>query len=118
MEIATERRKLERFEFNIPAKIERMPLDHRETKEKQLDLLTSDISSGGAYFHTVQPLPEGTDVKIDLILPLDKLKLLKTDSDVQKILIKVKGTIVRSESRGMAIRFDRNYRIMPFKTDK
>ena len=109
--IMEEKRKLERFDLSIPARIEPMtPCQEQET----LDLLTSDICSGGAFFHTSQPLSEGTQVKIDLVLPLDKLKKLK--DDCSHAYIKVTGTVLRSESTGMAICFDEDYQISPGKT--
>ena len=69
-----ERRRLVRFELEIPGTIELLT----QGKERGiLNLLTSNICSGGAYFHTTKPIPEGTQVKIDLVLPLDRLKRLK-----------------------------------------
>ena len=63
-----------RFELEIPGTIELLT----QGKERGiLNLLTSNICSGGAYFHTTKPIPEGTQVKIDLVLPLDRLKRLK-----------------------------------------
>lgn len=108
--IKKERRRLGRFRLEIPAKIEVIdsPLER-----KKHDLNTSNISSGGAFFHTKQPLPEGTPVKIDLILPLEKLKQLKNDH--KQAYIKVTGKVLRSEIKGMAISFDQNYIIRPLR---
>ena len=103
-----EKRRLERFELRIPAKVEVVTSDQdRET----LDLFTSDICSGGAFFHTDQPLPEGTDVKIDLVLSLEEIKKLREDSS--HAYIKITGTVLRSESAGMAVCFKKNYKIQP-----
>src|SRR4030042_5309019 len=68
--IAEEKRGVKRFDLEIPAKI-KVAAPNQE--EEALDLLTSDISSGAAFFPTPEPLAEGTDVKIDLILPISKL---------------------------------------------
>ncbi|MFH1481123.1 MAG: PilZ domain-containing protein, partial [Pseudomonadota bacterium] len=76
-----------------------------------LDLMTEDISSGGAFFHTSDPLLEGTEVRIDLILPLDKLKKLKG----KRACIKVNGKVLRKGSEGMAIVFNRRYKIIPME---
>jgi len=101
-----DKRRLERFDLELPATIELLTPD----QEKSLiNLLTSNICSGGAYFHTTQPLPEGTQVKIDLVLPLDKLRTLKKEH--KKAYIKVTGRVLRSESEGMAICFDEDYQI-------
>ena len=105
-EITNEKRKLERFDLQVPAKIEVI----KQYREKEMfDLLTSNICSGGAFLHTTQPLPEGTRIKVDLILPFDKLKELKYDS--HQAYIKVSGTVLRTELTGMAICFDDDYQI-------
>jgi len=104
-----ERRRLERFSFEVPARIEVMvPADRKET----LDLQTSDICAGGAFFRTSQALPEGTKVNIDLIIPLDRLRELIGHSRVN---VKVNGTVIRSGSTGMAICFNEDYQIMPLQ---
>jgi hypothetical protein len=101
-----EKRRLERFDLVLPAAIEFIN-EHRE--ERMINLLTTNICSGGAYFHTNQPLPEGTQVKIDLVLPLDKLRKLKKEH--KKAFIKVTGKVLRTESEGMAVCFDEHYEI-------
>ena len=108
-----EKRRLERYELRIPAKIEVVTSDQgRET----LDLFTSDICAGGAFFHTDQPLPEGTDVKIDLVLSLEEIKKLREDTS--HAYIKIKGKVIRSESAGMAVCFNRNYKIQPLSKEE
>ena len=102
-----EKRKFERFDLKIPAKVEVLSSEG----ETILDLTTNDVSSGGAFFHTSRPLPEGTDVKIDLVLPMDKLKKIQDEYD--QVYIKITGTVLRVDPRGMAIYFDKNYHIHP-----
>lgn len=104
-----EKRKLERFVFEVPARIEVMV---PTGKKEALDLLTSDICSGGAFFFTTQTLPEGTEVKIDLVLPFERIAKLIGHSRVN---VKVNGTVVRSGSTGIAIRFDEDYQIVPLQ---
>jgi hypothetical protein len=108
--IKKERRKLGRFRLEIPARIETIGAEWGEGRR---DFRTSNISSGGAFFHTEQPLPEGSPVKIDLILPLEKLKRLENEH--RQAYIKVTGKVLRSESKGMAISFDQNYVIRPLR---
>ena len=100
-------RKVERFDLELPATIELLEVDQ---KERVYNLLTKNVCSGGAYFHTLEPLPEGTQVKIDLVLPLDKLKKLK--DEYRQAYIKVTGKVLRSESEGMAICFDDDFQII------
>ena len=99
-----EQRSLERFDLSIPATL-RVGSDSEESVS--FNLLTRDISSGGAFLHTDAPLPEGTPIKMDLILPIDKLKELTG----KQAFIKVKGIVIRSESSGMAICFEPTYKI-------
>ena len=101
-----ERRKLDRFELKVPAAIESMaPLQGKS----MLKLLTTNVCSGGAYLHTAEPLPEGTHVRVELVLPLDRLKKLKKDH--KRAYVRVTGRVLRSESKGMAIGFDGGYQI-------
>jgi hypothetical protein len=103
-----ERRKIERFDLALPALIE--VIDTLQTKKKEIhDLLTKDICEEGAFFHSPQPLPERTEVKIDLILPLNRLERIKE----KRSHIRVKGVVLRSEANGMAIRFQKGYKISP-----
>jgi len=105
-----EKRKLERYDLKIPARIEGLS---KRACEAILDLMTSDICSGGAFFHTEQTLPEGTKVKIDLVLPLRGLKKLIAEYDHAHI--KVTGTVVRKDPRGMAVCFNKGFSIRPRK---
>ena len=104
-----ERRKLERFTFEVPAKIEVVV---SAGEKEALYIPTSDICAGGAFFRTTKALHEGTKVKIALILALDRLKHLIDHSGAN---VKVNGTVVRSGSAGMAICFDEDYQIMPLQ---
>ncbi len=100
-----DKRRLERFNLGLSSQISvGTGLD-----QEIINILTRDISSDGAYFHTEVPLPVGTAVKIDLIISLDELKKIES----RKALIKVSGEVVRSENKGMAICFEKDYKIMP-----
>jgi hypothetical protein len=115
--VAEEKRGLERFELEIPTRIK---VTSSQQGEESLDLLTSDISSGGAFFHTTQPLEEGTDVNLDLILPIKRLMKEIEDvvGDFQHTYIKISGKVLRTESRGMAIVFNEDYEISPWQGEK
>ena len=103
-----EKRCLERFDLQIPATIE-ITGDNRDHDDRFADLMTRDACSGGAYFHTNQPLPEGTEVKIDLVLSIESLKKIKG----KQAFIQVNGSVIRTEADGMAICFDSDYSIKP-----
>lgn len=101
-----ERRKLDRFDLRVPAKIEAVGEDHHQQEVPWL--LTKNISAEGAFFDTTNPLPKGTQVEIDLVLE----RRVRDLPDIQSH-IKLSGAVLRSESTGMAILFDRDYKIMP-----
>jgi hypothetical protein len=103
-----ERRKLQRFRLRLPARIEASP-QTPDKKAKILKLETDNICSGGAFFHTLSPLPVGTAVKAKLVLDSPRLRYPKNT----RPLINVRGHVLRTEPTGMAIRFSRDYRIIP-----
>ncbi len=108
-DLVYERRRLERFDLQVPAKIE--VLSSPDTASI-LELLTKDICAGGAYFPTKTALASGTKVKLDILLPVRNVNTL---SDNTRGLIKVNGTVIRSGPAGMAIGFDTGYLITPFR---
>lgn len=99
-----ERRKMERYELNLLANIRQ---DCRQLEECCCRyMISSNISSCGAYLCTASPLAKDTRVYIDVFLP-DK------SNEGELSLIELKGGVVRSEEGGMAVRFDREeYRIL------
>ena len=105
-----ERRELERFDLRVPAKI---GVIHPGREKQTVELLTSNICSNGAFFHTRRPLPEGTQVKVALILPFNKLQILKDQRP--QAHVKVTGTVLRTVSTGMAICFNKDYEISPYE---
>jgi hypothetical protein len=107
-----EKRKLQRFSLEIPAKIEVIGTGKQKGT---IEVLTSDICAGGAYFQTPDPLPQGTQVKIDMILPLEHLR--KVSEEYSRAYIKVSGTVLRTESSGMAVSFDEDYELGPYIED-
>ena len=101
-----ERRKLERFELNAPAKV--IVQTKGDTKE-ELHLTTKDVSSGGAFLFASQPLAEGASVKMEFLISLDMLQELAGEKKAAKI--KVKGRVIRVDAEGIAIQFDNTYKI-------
>ena len=104
-----DKRKLERFNLEIPAHIK---IIKSNQKDERVDALTRDICSGGAFLKTDLRLPVGTDISVDLILPLDKFKQIKEGSMVH---ISVTGKVLRANPVGMGVRFDESYEIRPWQ---
>ena len=103
-----ENRSVERFELGLEAFVS---VSEDSAGPDSLTMQTRDISSNGVYLLTETPLPVGTKVKVDMILSLEELKKLGG-----KALIKTSGEVLRAESSGMAIGFDRNSKIIPFES--
>lgn len=81
----------------LPAKIEGLG-----RKKWGYNLLTKNISAGGAFLETTNPLPEKSRVGIDFAVPTG-------------VLVKVTGVVLRSEPTGIAIRFDNEYQLTPLQ---
>ena len=101
-----EKRKLERFNLEVLATVSITVADGVEEK---LDLKTKDVCSGGAYFKTEQSLPIGTEMQINLVLPMEKFRALPVNC--QKVLVSLSGKILRIESDGIGVCFDEAYDI-------
>jgi hypothetical protein len=102
-----DRRKTERFSLEITATL---TLNNLDRKEKSLELMTSNICSGGAFFKIEKPLSVGTHVKIDIILPMIKIKNKKR----KRSFINVYGSVIRTDKKGMVICFDKKYCLSPY----
>ncbi len=101
-----ERRKLERFGLNSPA---RLQIIRGSGKPEKLDLTTKDISSDGAFLFAHAPIPEGANVKIDFFISLDTLR--KISGEEGSVRVRVNGKVIRTNQDGIAIRFDSKYKI-------
>ena len=102
-----EKRKIHRFSLELSALLS---VKDENGKQLSIEVMTGDISSGGAFFRTNTPFSVGTDVKMDLILPSDKFKKLGG----KRSRINVSGSVIRTNALGMAVCFDKKYRIEPY----
>jgi len=101
-----ERRRLERFDLTAPALL---IFESESRKSAPVNLTTKDISSAGAYLHCTQPPVEGARVKMELLISPDKL--IKLVGEKGRTKIKVRGTVIRVDADGIAIRFESKYKI-------
>ena len=97
---------MDRFTLELPALISMMD---ESGKTKSFEVMTKNICAGGAFLLLDNPLAVGTDVKMDLILPLENIPKMEG----QGSRIDVSGAVVRTESQGMAVCFDKKYTIEP-----
>ena len=106
-----DKREVERFDLNLEAYV----LANGDSPETQPRMLmTRDVSMNGTYLLTAEPFPIGTEVKVDVILPLES----RMHNVNQKALIKASGSVLRTDGEGMAIRFDENSKFLPFSEEK
>lgn len=100
------RRRMERFDLELTAYLSR---DDNSKNQKSFEFITSNICAGGAFFKTDTPLTVGTRAKLAIVLPLGKFKNVKH----KKTHIHVSGSVIRTDQQGMAVSFDRKYKILP-----
>lgn len=98
-------RKLERFNLKIPSRI----MASGGTIDKTtFDLTTLNVSSGGAFYSTATPLPEGTRVNVRMALPLKRLRIIKDQP--KSVQVTIGGKVLRTSKVGMAVRFNNQYK--------
>jgi len=101
-------RKLERFKLIVPT---RLFFASRANEDEAYEISTENICAGGAYFKTRQIIPEGTQVLLSFILPIEYVgRILGVSS-----YLTVEGMVVRVEIEGFAVRFNDKYKLMPFR---
>ena len=97
---------MDRFDLELPAWIS---VNDENGQPQTFKVVTRNICAGGAYLQTDQSLPVGTEVGVDLILPHDHLQKM----GARPARIDVSGAVVRAESQGIAVCFDKKYTIEP-----
>ena len=106
-----ENRKMERYSLNLKAKITLSDGDGKD-EEVTSEVITRDVSSMGAFFLTAAPFPVGSSVKVDMLLQVQQ----KVARCLTRPLLKMTGRVIRSESDGMAVCFNANYRFAQLTT--
>lgn len=101
-----ERRKMERFSLEVPAMLS---IGDKSEQPMAFEVMTDNICAGGAFFITDTHMSVGTDVEMDLILSL------KANDNIEekKTRIDISGRVIRTNERGVAVRFDKKYNISP-----
>ena len=97
-----EQRQHKRFPAELPVKLELIA----SSRLRPLNVETKDISASGAFIYTKEAsyIPDDTRFIIDLTIPSKNKKL--------KNFEKCAGTLVRSTSEGIAIRFNRPAKLL------
>jgi len=100
------RRLVERYDMKVPALLY-PPADGDDTSSRFV--LTRDISSSGAYFHTLEPQAYEGQLQVELLLQVPVL-----DNRIRYMYLSTTGEVTRRDETGVAVRFDRDYTITPF----
>ena len=103
-----ERRRFERYSLSLPARLESS--DGDGDGSIPAGLTTSNISAGGAYVMTSEPLQQGMEIKMEIILPFNNLKKVRVEKDA---CVMITGKVVRAEVAGIAVQFNDDCSIMP-----
>jgi hypothetical protein len=101
-----ERRRLERFALNAPARVQ---VELESGRKEELELTTKDLSSDGAYLFSQDQVPQGTSVRLEFLISLDALHNFVGEKG--RVKVKVNGKVIRVDSDGIAIRFDSKYKL-------
>ncbi len=99
-----EKREYKRFKLNLEANI--IYCDHNG-HQKEMSLLTRDISCKGVFLSTCKPLELKTPVKMQIVF-----QVKEPSNGGKNSLIQCQGHVVRvQESQGMAVIFDKQCKL-------
>ncbi len=107
-----ERRKLERFDLNAPARVQ---VELESGRKEELDLTTKDVSSAGAFLYSQERVPEGANLRLEFFISLDALNSLVGEKG--RVKVRVNGKVIRVDSDGIAVRFDSKYKMTALNGD-
>jgi c-di-GMP-binding flagellar brake protein YcgR len=118
--VEEERRERERFSLVLPTKI---MAESRTGVTPLLELVTADISAGGAFIATSRPLPLASKVRLEFFLSLEELAQLRfilSEESLkvwqgERAWVTVTGVVIRVERNGVAVIFDRNHQVSPVR---
>ena len=103
-----ENRAIERYSLRVPVVISTLGSD----RQKMDDIITKDISSCGVFIESnSMDLDPGSEVHVEIVLTVEKLKELFKVSD--KVVLEVDGRITRVTRKGIAVKFTDQYSIKP-----
>ena len=107
------RRSLERYNLNLLSFVKSEKLEPASERPKYM--IASNICSGGVFLKTDKPMPLNTRVHVDFFLIIKNQVL---ESKKKMSLVEITGRVIRLQDDGMAVKFDRNYRIWPFSENQ
>lgn len=115
-----EKRLQERFSMQLPVKVS---TNSGSGPELQYETTTANISSGGAFIRTAEPLPIACKVHLEFLVSFIDLKKLRfvlsldllRQFEGKPVWVHATGVVIRHEDDGMAIIFDDDYQLSPLR---
>jgi hypothetical protein len=115
-----EKRLQERFSMHLPVKVS---TNSGSGPELQYETITANISSGGAFIRTPNPLPIACKVHLEFLVSFVDLKKLRFVLSLEllrrfegkPVWVHATGVVIRHENDGMAIIFDDDYQLSPLR---
>jgi hypothetical protein len=100
------RRLVERYELKVPARLY-PPVDGDSSHTRFV--LTRDISSSGAYFHTLEPDAYADRVQVELLLEVPAF-----DNRSNYMYMNTSGEVLRRDATVLAVKFTEESNLKPF----
>jgi len=115
-----EQRLHERFTMHLPVRVALISGTDIETFG---ELITANISSGGAFISTDQPLPVASRIAMEFLISFVDLKKLRFILSLDSLRrcagkpawVKATGVVIRHDDGGMAVIFDDDYQLSPME---
>ncbi|RPI70542.1 MAG: hypothetical protein EHM45_24745 [Desulfobacteraceae bacterium] len=107
------KREMERFDLNLAATVfqkkEKAPPHKHPVKMR-----TKNICAGGAFLLTDTPFPVGTRLDVGIRLAF----LIGNRENERQSDVLLTGSVIRTDSIGMAVKFDKKYLFSPVSSQK
>jgi len=100
-----EKRQFERFDLQIETILN---FQDGLFRNKRRTYVSRNISCSGAFLNTSNPLTVGTKLDLVILLSQDKFGTKRKD---ERVKIMTMGMVVRTNELGMAIEFDKLYKM-------
>ncbi len=102
------KRKMDRYNLSVPAFV--FPqIETEADRGAGIELKTRNISSGGAFLITDNPFQIDTEVDLNIRIALFD----ESSKRVRESNVYVSGSVIRVNTVGMAVKFDKKYQIVP-----
>ena len=105
-----EKRRVERFDLQIKTMLN---VRDTATPHNLSVLFSRDISCDGVFLLTETPYPVGTNLDLNFLLTHPELGSKSRDEGIN---LKTRGKVIRTDYQGMAVEFDKQYKISQFRT--